>query len=910
VNVDELLPILTRAYRALLGAYSEPFRREYRDEMTAIFRARCERHLAEARYVSLALWVARAALDVLWNGALDRLTRSRSNRLSSGPLVDPSGASSHAHHPLQGDPPVSALLQNLRFALRMLMRQPALSVTLVLTLAIGTGATTALFAVVDATLLRPLPYPEPDELVSVHHDDPELGPWSFAPPYLPDLRERVSTVEGLAGFSPSWELTLTELGEPRRVVGAYVSDGLFELLGIAPTTGRAFSAVEHARGGPRSVIVSRTFWERHFGAGSTLQGQSLRLDGDAYEIVGVVPAFKLPITASLVSRGGAPAELWLPFALNPYAELRSVPVMNVIGRLVDGATVAQAAAELEAVGAALEADAQTDVKVTAVLLSDLVTRDARGTVLTLFGAAAFLLLIACINVASILLTRASTRGHEIAVRRSLGAGRRQILSQLLVENVVVASLGCALGFLLAWWVIPVVTGSGVLALPPSAQIRMDERIVAFVVLLALTTSCAFGLAPALHTTRGAPQGALRAGPRATGSGRGVRNALVTAEVALSVTLLVGASLLARSFWNLVNVDPGFRAENLLRLPVPLDGDRYAAGDARAAFLEALSSRLAALPGVVGVAAVNRLPLGGGNVFVGVEAEGIAPPEGGPPLIDRRVATPGYFSLMGTRIVAGRELGVEDAADAPPAAVVNEAFVRRFWPGESGIGRRARLMLRSGPGPWLTIVGVAGDVRHHGLDRAAEPEIYVPYAQAPVESMTVLLRTTEDPEQLVAAAREAVWSLDRQLPLDGTAPVTEIVRGSVVDQRVRALVLNGFAWVALVLAAIGIYGVVSYSVAQRTRDIGVRMALGAQRSSVLRTFVGEGLLFSTLGVFIGLAGAWLLRRSLAGFLFGVEPTDPATLVGVSALLVLVAVIVSYLPARRAAAVDPVRVLRGD
>jgi putative ABC transport system permease protein len=848
-------------------------------------------------------------LDVLSNGVGDRFSRWRASR---GEPTDPGESHSPLRSPRSaGDPPVLAIVQNARFALRTFVRQPALSVTLILTLSIGTGATIALFAVVDAALLRPLPYPRADELVSVHHDDPTLGPWSFAPPFLPELREHVSTVDGLAGFSASWELTLTELGEPRRVTAAFVSDGLFELLGVRPLAGRDFDALEHAPGGPRAVIVSRPFWERHFGTGAELSGQTLRLDGEVHAIVGIASAFRLPITGSLVSRGGAPAELWLPFALNPYAELRVVPVMNVIGRLTPGASVAQAAAELEAVGRTIESDGQSPgVEVTAVRLEDLVTRDARGVVLTLFGAAGFLLLIACINVANLLLSRASTRGHELAVRRALGAGRRQILAQMLVESAVLSALGCALGLLLAWSLIRAVAESELFTLPPSAQIGVDFRLLLFVVVLTLVTSVVFGLLPAFQASRQAPEARLRAGARSSEPGRRARNALVTTEVALSVTLLVGAVLLAKSFWRLVNVDPGFRAENLLRIPVPLDGERNATGEARIAFLTELSSSLSTLPGVDHVAAVNRLPLGGGNVFVGVEVEGMPQPEGGPPLLDRRVATPGYFSVMGTEIVAGREFTGEDGPSATPVAIVNEALARRFWPGESGVARRARLMLRSGPGPWLTVVGVVGDVRHHGLDRPAEPEIYVPYAQAPVESMTLLLRTAVDPASLVEAARRAVWAVDDQLPLDGTGPVTEIVRGSVVDQRVRALVLNGFALVALVLAAIGIYGVVSYSVAHRTRDIGVRLALGAPRLEVLRQFVGEGLLFSTAGVLLGLFGAWLLRRTLSSFLFGVEPMDPATLAGVSILLALVAAAVSYVPARRAARVDPVRVLRGE
>lgn len=899
--------LLTRGYGVLLKAYSRRFREAWGRDLMQIFRARCARSLAEGGRAALARWVARAVLDVVWNAPLERMSGGASGR---GRIAGLAAATTDAPAPTPlhpgGDSALSRLLPDLRFAMRVLRRRPGWTATLVLTLALGTGATTALFSIVDAALLRPLPYPDPDRLVLVHHVGSEFGHYGFAPPYLVDLREGVTGVEGLAGFSPTWDLTLTGLGDARRVQAAYVSDGLFELLGVEPVAGRSFEADEHALGGPRVVAVGRPFWARHFGAGTPLAGQTIELDGETYGVVGIMPPFRLPITASVVDRDGGTAELWLPFAANPYAAIRAAPVMNVMGRLGEGRTVAGVRAELEAWARA--AYGESDPAVAATPLREVVTRDARGTVLALFGAAAFLLLIACVNVANLLLARATSRGPELAVRRSLGAGRRRLVGQLLTESLVVALLGCGVGLGAAWWLLSVVP-PGVLPVPPSAEVRMDGRVITFAALLSVGSAALFGLAPALQATGAGCRPAD--GVRTTGGGRRLRGLLLTAEVALAVTLLTGAGLLARSFWNLVRVDPGFRAEGLLQVPLVLGGDRYATPDARRAFLDELLPALRALPGAREVVAVNRLPLAGGNVLVGVEPEGYVAADGRLPWLDRRVATPGYFAAMGIPIVEGREFGPDDVpGSALPAAIVNESFVRRIWPGSPATGRRLRLMLQSGPGPWLTVVGVVGDVRHHGLDRPAEPEVYVPYAQAPVESMTVVVRTGGDPASLLGAARAEVRRLDPGIPLERTAPVARVVSGSVDEPRIRALVLNGFGALALLLAAVGIYGVMSYSVAQRTRETGVRMALGARSGQVLGQVVREGLLSAAGGVALGLAGSWAVSRLLGRFLFRVEPADPVTFVAVAGLLLLVAAIASYVPARRAASVDPVLALRGE
>jgi predicted permease len=877
--------------------------------MTEVFRARCIRALAERGRLGLAVWTCRALLDIALNAPVERLSAWAKARRITATAGDNHFVSSRS----SGGRIMTHMASNLRFALRLLARRPALTLTLVLILGLGTGASTALFSIVDAALLRPLPYPDPDRILLVQQTNAEFGEFGFAPPYLADLRERVGGVESLAGFSPSWELTLTGLGEPRAIVGAYVTDGLFDVLGVNPIAGRLFDMAEHSRSGPQAVVVSRVFWDRYFGAATPLAGQTVRLNGELHTIVGVTPAVALPITASLVDRSTDIAELWLPFATNPYAELRAIPVMNVIGRLPEGVRLERVIEELKAVGASLSEDypeTSGDAMLTASWLRDVVTRDARRTVLTLFGAAILLLLIACVNVANLLLMRATARSHELAVRRSLGAGASQIASQLLTESLLIGAMGCVAGLFFGAWLTTTVLAPGIGGLPPSAEVRVDLRVAAFAAFLAISTSGLFGLAPALYAAGADPVGTMRRGGRVTGAGRLVRRTLVAAEVALAVTLLVGAGLLGRSFWALSHVDPGFRTEELLRVPVSLSGDGRETAGTRRVFLDALLPALGDLPGVSAVAAVNRLPLEGGNVFVGVEIEGDAT-ENENPSVDRRVATPGYFRLVGIPLVEGREFGREDLPGASvPTAIVNAAFVRRFWPNEGVIGRRLRLMLRSGPGPWLTVVGVAGDVRHHGLDQPVQPEVYVPYAQASVETMVVVLRAIGDAATLAAHARQAVWQLDPNMPLDDIGTVESLVSESVAAPRFRALVVIGFGALALLLAAIGIYGLVSNSVEQRTRETGVRIALGARPNDVVGEVVWEGLVLAGWGTLFGLAGAWALGRMLSGLLYGVEPADPITFGGTAAVTVVVALSASYLPARRAAYADPLEALRKE
>lgn len=885
------------AYRRALLFCPKRFREAYGEEMTLLFGKRVERAARRGRRAA-ATEALRGYLDlahtaaVAWWGRLaferstDRRRDTLSRRLSGG----------------------------LSSSFRSLARQPLTSTSVVTTLALGTGVTLAFFTLTDAALLRPLPYPDAERLVSIVQSDTRFGLVPFAPPYLEDLRERTESFDRVAGFSPSWRLRFLGPDEPHSATAAFVTDGLLDLLGTAAVEGRLFAPPEYAPGGERVALVTRAFWDRHFGSGGRFSEKTIRLDESLYTIVGLVPSrLRLPITTSAVSQRGDPAEIFVPFAANPYYDSRQVPVMNVVGRLRSGRTLGEAVAELHAVGASLANDfpETSRSEVTAVLLRDLVTRGSRRTLTMLLGASAFLLLIACANVASLLLARAEERRLEMAVRSSLGARRSQLVRQLLTESFLLALSGSLFGLLLAWWLVGALPSLGLTELPPSAQVVVNLRVAGTAVLIAVVTTLLFGAAPALHAVRRSELAALRTSRTST-SGNRTQSFLVASEIAVALFLLVGAGLLARSFWNLSRVDPGFRAEGLLAVPLDLTADGYGASERRL-FVEEILRRFEAIPNVTAAGVVNRLPLSGGNVFVGVELEGTTSDasEAGAPVVDRRVITPGYLETMGIPLVDGRELSLDDGPDEPPVAIVNETLARRFWP-SGAIGRRVRLQLRSGPGPWLTVVGVVGDVRHHGLDTTPSPELYVPYAQAPVATAVALLRAPSTALALASAARarEEVWALDASLPLDGLGDVASLVDESIAAPRLRMLVLNGFGALALLLAALGVYGVTAYTVARRTREIGLRMALGAEAKNVVALIVGRGMLLALVGVTLGAAAAVLLSRFLEGLLFGVSSTDATTFVLGSLLITLVTAIACYLPARKATRVDPVEALRPE
>ena len=888
-----------RLYALLLRAYPREFRKRFAADMTAAFlQLAAERR---ARGGLLALWTLwlRTLVDVAVNAAGERRApRARHGR---------AGSMTMAPH---------SLMQDLRYAARTMRRAPGLTLAVVLTVALGAGASAAILSIVRAVMLRPLPYADPGGLLTIWTEAPTgsrvasgwLGPrlgerlTPIAVPYLEDLRARSTSFSAIAGFSPSWEVTLTGSGEASSVQAIYVSDGMLDMLGLQPMAGRDFSRQDHERGSARVVLMSEAMWS-HVGGRGAPDGRPIRLNGLPHAVVGLLPpAARLPAT---------PGDIWIPFVHNPFAEFRQIPLMTVLARLRPGVTLNTAREELKSVARSLERDfsQSRDHGLAIVWLSDRMARRSRPLLLVLAASVTLLVLIAVANVANLLLAQASARRREIAVRAALGAGRRRIVQQVLTESVLLGLAGAAAGVVLAHWTLSSLVALLAEDLPPGADVRIDGFVLAGTASLACAAGIVFGLAPAFAASRSEPSEALRHGVRAGAGGGRLRQALVTIEVALAFVLLTGSGLLLRSFWRLTDVDPGFRTERLLSVSMSLPDARYPSGAARAQLFERLLAETRSLPGIRRAALVNRLPLSGStNNAVSIEIQGWEPD---PERLntDRRIASPDYFRAMAIPLVAGRLFEEGDTAESPRVAVINREMARRFWPGTDPIGAQVRIALLSGPGPWLTIVGVVGDVRHHGLDAEVRPELWVPYSQAPVSGMVLIAQTDVAPESLIEPLRRTVQTVDPELPV---TPVTleSVVAASVAGPRSRTLLVSAFAAVALLLATVGIAGVVAYTVSRMTRDIGVRLALGANRASILQLVLRQALAPALAGLALGAVGALAATRWMGRLLFDITPSDPVTLAAVAAGLFGVAAAASLLPALRATRVDPVSVLRID
>ena len=798
------------------------------------------------------------------------------------------------------------LMRDVRHGLRVLWKRPGFTLIVVLTLALGIGANTILFSLVNSVLLNPLPYAEPERLVFVaqHREGESYDGVSYDD--YKDFRDRANSFAHLAAVSPQWTLTLTGVNEPVSLRGLYASANLFAALGVAPAEGRAFAAEEDRANAGRVVVISDGLWRRQFGGDASVLGRSVALDGQPHTVVGVMPAgFHF----------SAEADLWIPLAQNPViGRGRGVRLLSVFGRLREGLTREQAAGELGAVAARLEAEypaTNRGFSARLVPLHERVVGDARPALLVLLGAVALVLLIACANVANITLARAASRRREFAIRAALGAGRLGLMRQVLTESVLLAAAGGAAGLLLAVWGVDLLLSIGPENIPRRDEIGIDARVVLFTLAVSLATGLLFGLAPALRASRAELGDALKSGARAGEGPRAgrLRGALVAAEVALSIMLVAGAGLLVRSFTRLLDVNPGFRSENLVALGVLLPQSSYPEPQRRAEFYRRLEERLKAMPGVESVGAVTRLPLQhAGNITSTLLMEGRPDPEGARPEVDFRRAAPGYFQTTGVPLVAGRGFAEQDATDAQPVALVNEAMARKFWPGESALGRRIKLGANPEASPWITVVGVVGNVRHLGLDSEPRPEVYRHLLTSPPTGPVVVVRAAADAESLIPALRAAVRELDRDLPAATARTMDEIVARSVAERRFLMLVLGLFAAVALALASVGVYGVVSNSVAQRTHEIGVRMALGADRRDVLLLVIAQGMRPALCGLALGIVAALALTRVMQGLLFGVGARDPVAFTAAALLLAAVALMACYLPARRATRVDPMNALR--
>jgi putative ABC transport system permease protein len=814
---------------------------------------------------------------------------------------------------------MTALYRDLRFAVRGLCRSPGFTAVALLTLALGIGATSAIFSVVDGVLLRPLPYADPDRIVTALHG----GRSPVAPANYLDWRAQSRAYDSTAAaqaWGPQREATLYGRGRPEALRGLRVTADLFQVLGVAPLHGRTFAPGEDQPGAPATVVLSHRLWQRRFAGDPAIVGQTLVLDGTAHTVVGVMPpGFAFPLFWL------KNAELWAPLDLSARAQDRSGESLRLFARLRPGVTRAEAQAETSAIWQRLAARYPRDTRADVVIgsLHEKVVGNVQRPLLVLLAGVGFVLLIGCANVANLLLARSAARRREIAIRASLGAGRGRLLRQLLTESALLALLGGGLGAGLAAWGVQALVALGPRDLPRLDGITVDGPVLLFTLALSLLTGVVFGLAPAFQLTALDVQGTLRAGGRAAtagGGGDGMRGLLVVAEVALALVLLIGGGLMIRSFQRLAAIDPGFAPARVVAFEVPArqarpprtpDGvdERAARAEARRRRFQQLMPRVLALPGVEAASAINHLPLAGdiwGRSYTVVGAP--QPPPGRQPTAVYRVIAPGYLDTMGMTLLSGRDLTAHDGPGAPGVVVVNEALARATWPGQSALGKRINLE-DGGPDP-REIVGVVADVRQREWAAAAQPEVFLPYLQNPSSTLTLVVRAAGDPVALAPAVQREIAALDGELPLARAQVMDDVISDAVGQPRFQLLLLNLFAGLALLLAAVGVYGVMAHAVSRRTQEMGIRLALGAPARRVLGLVVGQGMLLAAAGVALGLAAAFAATRLLRALLYEVSPTDPLTFIALPVVLLAVAALASYLPARRATRIDPMTALRAD
>ncbi len=816
---------------------------------------------------------------------------------------------------------IDTLLQDLRYALRTLAKNRAFSTVAILTLALGIGANTTIFTVVNGVLLKPLPYPEPDRLLMLWErqlSDGTLG--TVAPANFFDWREQSHSFIKMAAIDPYPDFILNGAGEPKRLSGGAVSSDFFPLLGVRMALGRSFLAEEDRPGQNRVVVLSYSTWLRDFGGRPDIVGQQLALNNTGYTVVGVLPRdFSLVSKASdFQSRNRF--DLWTPLALPtpPEPWQRGTHPLCVFARLKPDVQLPQAQADLNRIAQNLQRLYPADDKergITAVPMSQHVIANVRTALFTILAAVGMVLLIACANIANLLLTRAATRQKEMALRVALGATRKRLAQQLLTESILLAVVGGALGLAFAFLSVPALVHHLPTDLPRTSEISVDGRVLAFTSLISLITGIVFGLVPLFQSRRISANDSLKQSGRgvATGQSR-LRSALIVGQVAVALVLLIGAGLMTKSFWNLIRVSPGFHTERILtaRLSLPpqyTNGYQFGLGKHRriSAFERQLLERVREIPGVESAAFTAYLPLSGEDNAWAFNIEGR--PEKPPGVYDManyRPVSAGYFETIGIPVERGRGFASTDAEDHPLVVIVNHSMARSFWGRENPVGRRLRF---SGP-DWRTVVGVVGDVHHEELDKKPEPEMYVPYGQiANVEARpTIVLRTSIQPSSLAGALRKAVSEVDANVPVDHIETMRQIVSVSVGQSRFRTAVLLMFAFLALFVASIGLYGVMSHLVSQRIREFGIRMAVGASRGAVLRLVLGQAAKLVSIGICLGLVGAAILARLITTLLFGVAPFDAATLTLVPLLMAVVALVASYIPANRAAKSDPLASLR--
>jgi predicted permease len=802
--------------------------------------------------------------------------------------------------------------QDLRYGARMLLRQPGFTSIVVLTLALGIGANTAIFSLVEAVMLRPLPFPEPDRLVMIWEDSSRKGSFrgNPAPGNYSDWRTQNRVFEDVAAFSGT-SLNLTGDGEPEKINAQVVTANFFSVLGSQPVLGRNFLETDGRPEAGKVVLLSYGLWQQRFASDPNLVGKDILLNEQKFTVVGVMPAgFQLI---------GAEVGLWLP-AIFSQRDLtdRGSHYLTIIARLKVGVTLQQAQADIETITQQIARDFTKDAEnlwAFVLPLHEHLVGDRRLALMVLLAAVGCVLLIACANIANLLLARAAVRHKEIAVRNALGATRLRIVRQMLTESLLLASLGGVLGLMFAFWSFAFLKQLIPESMALSIKLSISAPVFVYTLLLSLLTGLSFGIAPALQAAKLDLNEALKQSGGRSGIGTGhrrLRSTLVVVEVALSLMLLVGAGLLIQTFMQLRSLDPGFRSENVLMVTTNLPRNKYGELPKRTAFYQQVLERIKALPGVTASACTTAVPLtwkGGTNSF-SVDGPVQMP---GQSALHRQISAD-YFQTLGIPLRQGRYFNEHDKPESLPVAIINEMMARQFWPDGEVIGKRFKLGSPDSPNPWLTIVGIAGDVKQMGLDVPVKAEMYLPYQQVSYNISFVpnhlVIHTVDDPLRLVTAVRQAVWAVDHDQPVSNIKTLEEVLASEVSQRRLGMSLLAAFAVLALLLASMGIYGVLSYAVTQRTPEIGMRMALGAQPGDVLRMVLSEGMRLVLFGLAIGLSASFVLTRVMTSLLFGVSATDPLTFTMIALLLLAVASLACYIPARRAMKVDPLVALRHE
>jgi putative ABC transport system permease protein len=810
---------------------------------------------------------------------------------------------------------MDALWKNISYSVRMLLKKPSVTIVAIIAIGLGIGANTAIFSVVNTVLLQPLPYEHPEQLVMLSTEQRSQaldGLGSFSVPDFFDVEKSSTTLQYVATAQRSGTI-VTQGGDPERVIGAAVSSDYFSVLGVKPELGRVFTREEDQPGAPQVILLSHGLWQRRFGGDPNVLGREIDLGGKA-TVIGIMPAgFEYPISDEN-------QDYWEPifsaaFMTKETREERANRLLDVIARLKPGVTLAQAKADLDLLSRQVEQkspESNTNVIFNAVSMHENVTRDYRTALLVMLGAVSLVLLIACANVANLLLARAVARQKEVAIRMALGASRRRIASQLLTESVLLALAGGVVGLLLATWGTDLLVAYGPADVPRLREVGIDTHVLAFTLGLSTLTGVLFGLAPALQASRPDPGNMLKESGRGLSHGarNRIRGALIVSEVALSLMLLAGAGLLINSFWRLLHTDAGFDPKGVLALDIPLSRTTYTKPEQRSAAFQQLIQRFKNVPGVRDASVVSNVPLTDFDVELSFQIEGRPPYKPGEEATaDYTVASGDYFRTMNIALLRGRVFTDADTASSPQVMIVSNAFAKHYFPNEEAVGKR---IVFDGPDKTpLEIIGVVGDVRRKGLDLGVQPEMYVSYLQKPERRMNLVLKTeARDASLLTQAARAEVKAFDPAQIIWRVQTLEQLLGTSVAPRRFNMLLLGIFASVALILAAIGLYGVMSYSVSWQTHEIGIRMALGANRANVLRLVVQQGMKMALIGLALGLVGAFLVSRVMIGLLYGISPTDPLTFTGVSIVLLGVALLACLIPARRATRVDPIVALRAE